>query len=215
MKKSVYSIVLMDDVIRAVDAQAYRLGTSRSNLINQILAEHLSCVTPEMRMRDIFATLESLVSADFKIQQQRSESFLTLKTALEYKYRPTINYKVELARAPDCYLGNLTVSIRTQSAQLIALFDSFFAYWIEMEMSFLAKIGLGDAYVYELSQGCFRRKLINTESLSKINTGEALNSYILLLDKFIKAFFSAPQSFNAVAQELENLYSGQLDYFII
>ena len=215
MKKSVYSIVLMDDVIRAVDAQAYRLGTSRSNLINQILAELLSCVTPEMRMRDIFATLESLVSADFKIQQQRSESFLTLKTALEYKYRPTINYKVELARAPDCYLGNLTVSIRTQSAQLIALFDSFFAYWIEMEMSFLAKIGLGDAYVYELSQGCFRRKLINTESLSKINTGEALNSYILLLDKFIKAFFSAPQSFNAVAQELENLYSGQLDYFII
>lgn len=215
MKKSVYSIVLMDDVIRAVDAQAYRLGTSRSNLINQILAEHLSCVTPEMRMRDIFATLESLVSADFKIQQQRSESFLTLKTALEYKYRPTINYKVELARAPDCYLGNLTVSIRTQSAQLIALFDSFFAYWIEMEMSFLAKIGLGDAYAYELSQGCFRRKLINTESLSKINTGEALNSYILLLDKYIKAFFSAPQSFNAVAQELENLYSGQLDYFII
>ncbi|MBE6856521.1 MAG: hypothetical protein E7500_03720 [Ruminococcus sp.] len=215
MKKSVYSIVLMDDVIRAVDAQAYRLGTSRSNLINQILAEHLSCVTPEMRMRDIFATLESLVSADFKIQQQRSESFLTLKTALEYKYRPTINYKVELARAPDCYLGNLTVSIRTQSAQLIALFDNFFAYWIEMEMSFLSKFGLSDVYAYELSQGCFRRKLINTESLSKINTGEALNSYILLLDKFIKAFFSAPQSFNAVAQELENLYSGQLDYFII
>ncbi|MBR6792065.1 MAG: hypothetical protein IKM49_02975 [Ruminococcus sp.] len=215
MKKSVYSIVLMDDVIRAVDAQAYRLGTSRSNLINQILAEHLSCVTPEMRMRDIFATLESLVSADFKIQQQRSESFLTLKTALEYKYRPTINYKVELARAPDCYLGNLTVSIRTQSAQLIALFDNFFAYWIEMEMSFLSEFGLSDVYAYELSQGCFRRKLINTESLSKINTGEALNSYILLLDKFIKAFFSAPQSFNAVAQELENLYSGQLDYFII
>lgn len=215
MKKSVYSIVLMDDVIRAVDAQAYRLGTSRSNLINQILAEHLSCVTPEMRMRDIFATLESLITSDFKIQQQRSESFLTLKTALEYKYRPTINYKVELARTPDCYLGNLTVSIRTQSAQLIALFDSFFAYWIEMEMSFLAKIGLSDVYVYELSQGCFRRKLINTESLSQINTGEALNSYILLLDKFIKAFFSTPQSFNAVAQELENLYSGQLDYFII
>ena len=45
----------MDDVIRAVDEQAYRLGTSRSNLINQILAEHLSCVTPEMR-RHIFRT---------------------------------------------------------------------------------------------------------------------------------------------------------------
>lgn len=215
MKKSVYSIVLMDDVIRAVDAQAYRLGTSRSNLINQILAEHLSCVTPEMRMRDIFATLESLISADFKIQQQRSESFLTLKTALEYKYRPTINYKVELARSPDCYLGNLTVNIRTQSAPLIALFDSFFAYWTELELSLLKKYNLHNNYSYELSSGCFRRRLLNTESLSQINTGEALNSYILLLDKFIKAFFSAPQSFNAVAPELENLYSRQLDYIII
>ena len=37
MKKSIYSLVLMDEVIRAVDEQAYRLGTSRSNLINQIL----------------------------------------------------------------------------------------------------------------------------------------------------------------------------------
>ena len=41
MKRSVYSLVLMDDVIKAVDEQAYRLGTSRSNLINQILAERL------------------------------------------------------------------------------------------------------------------------------------------------------------------------------
>ncbi len=65
MKKSVYSLVLMDDVIKAVDRQAYRLGTSRSNLINQILAEHLSCVTPEMRMRDIFASLSELMSSSF------------------------------------------------------------------------------------------------------------------------------------------------------
>ena len=33
LKKSVYSLVLMDEVIKAVDEQAYRLGTSRSNLI--------------------------------------------------------------------------------------------------------------------------------------------------------------------------------------
>ena len=81
MKKSVYSLVLMDDVIKAVDTEAYRRGTSRSNLINQILAEHLSCVTPEMRMREIFASLSELVSSSFQIQQQRSASLMTLKTA--------------------------------------------------------------------------------------------------------------------------------------
>ena len=36
MKKSVYSLVLMDDVVKAIDDMAYKLNTSRSNLINQI-----------------------------------------------------------------------------------------------------------------------------------------------------------------------------------
>ena len=103
MKRSVYSLVLMDDVIKAVDEQAYRLGKSRSNLINQILAERLSCVTPEMRMREIFDSMTELIGGAFRIQQQRSASLMTLRTALDYKYRPTINFKVELERAPvDC-----------------------------------------------------------------------------------------------------------------
>ena len=37
MKKSVYSLVLMDDVVNAIDDMAYQMNTSRSNLINQIL----------------------------------------------------------------------------------------------------------------------------------------------------------------------------------
>ena len=54
MKKSVYSLVLMDDVVKAIDQMAYENNTSRSNLINQILAEKVMLITPEMRMRDIF-----------------------------------------------------------------------------------------------------------------------------------------------------------------
>ena len=144
MKKSVYSLVLMDDVIKAVDRQAYRLGTSRSNLINQILAEHLSCVTPEMRMRDIFASLSELMSSSFQIQQQRSASLMTLKTALDYKYRPTISYKVELERAPDDKLGTLRVQIRTQSGSLIALINRFFVYRAKLETALLRHKGRDD-----------------------------------------------------------------------
>ena len=47
MKKSVYSLVLMDDIVAAIDELAYSLQTSRSNLINQILAEKVALVTPE------------------------------------------------------------------------------------------------------------------------------------------------------------------------
>lgn len=86
------------------------------NLINQILAERLSCVTPEMRMREIFDSMTELIGGAFRIQQQRSASLMTLRTALDYKYRPTINFKVELERAPVDCLGTLRVQIRTQSA---------------------------------------------------------------------------------------------------
>ena len=39
MKKSVYSLVLNDRVVEELDQLAYRQGTSRSALINRILAE--------------------------------------------------------------------------------------------------------------------------------------------------------------------------------
>lgn len=214
MKRSVYSLVLMDDVVKAVDKQAMLLGTSRSNLINQILAEHLSCITPEMRMKEIFSSVTQLLGGSFQIQPCRSESLMTLRTALEYKYRPAINYKVELQRSPDIYLGTLKVQIRTQNASLISLFDSFFMYWISLESGIFRQIGL-DGYTCDLSSGCFVRKLFNCGELSDSAAAEAIYSYITLLDKAVKLYFSAPQSFSAAAGELEQEYAGQLQHIII
>ena len=51
----------MDDVVEAIDRLAYERNTNRSNLINQILAEIVNFVTPEMRMRDIFTQLENIL----------------------------------------------------------------------------------------------------------------------------------------------------------
>ena len=62
MNKSVYSLVLMDNVVSEVDKLAYELGTSRSNLSNQILAEYVRYTTPEMRMRAIFDEMGDLVA---------------------------------------------------------------------------------------------------------------------------------------------------------
>ncbi len=214
MKRSVYSLVLMDDVVKAVDRQAILLGTSRSNLINQILAEHLSCITPEMRMKEIFSSVAELLGGSFQIQPCRSESLMTLRTALEYKYRPTINYKVELSRSPDIHIGTLKVQIRTQNASLIGLFNSFFTYWIKLETEIFRQIGL-DGYICDLSSGCFVRRLFNCGELSDKAAAEAIYSYITLLDKAVKLYFSAPQTFTAAAGELEQEYVRQLRHTII
>lgn len=214
MKKSVYSLVLMDDVIKAVDEQAYRLGTSRSNLINQILAEHLSCVTPEMRMREIFAQMTELMNSSFRIQEQHSPSLMTVKTALEYKYRPTINYKVELERSPQQYLGTLRVSIRTQSAALIDMFHSFFAYRAKLENSYLSRLGI-NSYSCEIGDGSFSRRLINTGALTGEQAGEAIGEYIKDLDRAVKTYFASPDTFGESAPILERDYRTLLGRYII
>lgn len=213
MKRSVYSLVLSDDVIKAVDKEAYRRGTSRSNLINQILAEQLSCITPEMRMRDIFDAVSGFVNGNFQIQQQRSASLMTLRTALEYKYRPTINYKVELERSPENFLGTLKVQIRTKSENLIEMFNSFFVYRIKFEMFQLAAHGYNN-YTCDLSSGSFTRKFLNS-SLSEEQAGIAISRYLTNLNDSIQIFFSAPQNFSKFAPELENDYKKMLKEFVI
>ena len=164
MKKSVYSLVLMDDVVRAVDAQAGRLGTSRSNLINQILAEHLSCVTPEMRMKAIFGQVQRLIDTTFQVQQQ-SPSAMTFRGSLQYKYHPTISYRVELNRVPERFLGKLSVSIRTQNQKLIRECTEFFRYRCEMEARELARLGFTD-YTAGIGAG----------TSTRIRTGEVAGS---------------------------------------
>lgn len=41
LKKTLYSLMLSDEVVREADRLAHQMGTNRSNLINQILAEYL------------------------------------------------------------------------------------------------------------------------------------------------------------------------------
>ena len=213
MKKSVYSLVLMDDVIRSVDEEAYKRGTSRSNLINQILAQYFSCRTPEMRMQEIFESMSGLVNDVFKIQQQRSASLITLRTALDYKYRPTINYKVELERNPGESLGVLRMSIRTQSNTLIAMFNSFFTYRIKLESDSLQQLG-ADKYSCRLSNGSFTRSLLNTE-LSENETAAAISMYLNNLNDSIQTFFISPERFKMNIPQLEAEYKNMLKKNII
>ena len=74
MQKSVYSLVLMDDVVAAVDRLAYREGTSRSNMINRILAEYTQLSTPEQRMQDIFSAISAVLDSQSALQPMLSAS---------------------------------------------------------------------------------------------------------------------------------------------
>ena len=86
MKKNIYSLVLSENVIAAVDRLAYERHTNRSNLINQILAEYVSYETPEKRMQNVFDRMQALLGSAFQPLESTSSTMLTLRSALSYKY---------------------------------------------------------------------------------------------------------------------------------
>ena len=62
MGRSLYSLILTDEVIEEIDKLAYRENTNRSNMINSILAQYVSLSTPQDRMKQIFMSLEKMIS---------------------------------------------------------------------------------------------------------------------------------------------------------
>ena len=189
MKKAVYSLVLSEDVVEAVDRMAYSRGTSRSNLINQILAEAVGYVTPERRMADIMQTLSRQMTGLFQLQEQASEGMLTIRSPLRYRYKPTIRYRVELYRQPEHAIGVLHASFRTQSKALIDDATAFFRTWAAAEQAH----GLCSKDDFTIEDGTWNRvfRMRAQSHVSSEELGEMIGLYIKKADAALKAYFAA------------------------
>lgn len=202
MHRSVYSIVLSDDVVREVDKLAYSLKTSRSALINQILADYVSYSTPEQRMRDVFSQMEQMLHGldSFQFLNQPSDSMVSIRSALRYKYNPTIRYSVELYRGSFPLIGALKVSFRTQNQQLIQSLHSFFSVWMAVENKYAASAFPQGRVPCGVEDGRYTREFLlpsgETEEPSSESIAQAISQYIRLFDASLKTYFShldAPQ----------------------
>ncbi|MBR5266409.1 MAG: hypothetical protein IKV63_07340 [Clostridia bacterium] len=210
-KKSMYSIMLMDSVVEAVDRAAYMNGTNRSNLINQILAEHLGVQTPEQKISSIFNRLigELSKAEGLTVLKEPSDFMLSLKSPLNYKYRPTIKYSVELYRTPQGNFGELRVVFRTQSRELLDKLDGFFRLWMLMEAHYIHKYFAPDAIEYEVGEGRFKRSFPvgnNTDLSDGSVLSVALGEYINNFDRSIKTYLYNDLS----PDEFQNMYVNSL-----
>lgn len=198
MGKSVYSLVLTDRLVEEVDRLAYARGTSRSNLINQILAEALSFVTPEKRISDIFSRLETMMGRTdgFKLNLQSGDSMLSLQSSLRYKYNPTIRYQLALYRNPSDAFGELRVYFRTKSPALLEHLTRFFVFWAKLESAVT-----GREISYEISPGKLVRKL-SANGNDPDRLADACARYITLFDTALKLYFENP----ARCDEIQTMY---------
>ncbi|MBR6106544.1 MAG: ribbon-helix-helix protein, CopG family [Oscillospiraceae bacterium] len=205
MKKAVYSLVLSEDVVEAVDRMAYARGTSRSNLINQLLAEAVGYVTPERRMAEILNTLSQQMNGLFQLQEQAADGMLTIRSPLRYRYKPTIRYRVELYRQPEQALGVLHASFRTQNKTLIADAEAFFRTWAALEV----QSGQCSESDYSIAEGAWNRlfRIPANKRISSDELGAAIGQYIKRVDAALKAYFAALPDHEA-AKEAASSYFG-------
>lgn len=194
MEKSLYSLMLMDSVVSEIDKIALRESTNRSNLVNQILAEYVSLMTPEKRIDNIFKSIERLLTdtselIPFVAPNQLS---MSMKSSLEYKYRPTIKYSVQLYRVPNGAIGELNVNFRTQSVALLAEITDFFRLWKRLEDAYIALHYKPGAIRYEL----YDAKLVRTIAVPKDRNytneevGYAISAYVKMFDELMKGYLN-------------------------
>lgn len=223
MKKSTYCLVLADRVVDEVDRLAYRRGISRSALINEILAESLSLTTPEKRNSSIFEEIAALLYPGeiFRELAPPTRSVMSMRSALTYKYNPTVRYTVELLRDPSLFPGGeqgvLRVSVRSTSQALLTELHRFYRLWagVERRFGFPADLSveehtlcrpiiprpspLFDGRVSSLPTG-------HTISEREGHAGASLAAFISLMDTGMKLCLREPEDDAALAG-MSDLYA--------
>lgn len=200
MKKTLYSLMLSDDVVREIDILAHRMGTNRSNLVNMILAEHVSLRTPEQQINDIFKALNELMSPSRELVPffEPNMPTMSLKSCLEYKYRPTVRYEVELYGASrNGAIGSLSVIFRTQSASLIEAMTMFFRLWCRLEERWFEPYG--GRREYALYEGKFQRTIGASHDMTSDELAKGISDYIKLFDGLMKRYIGGTMSADDVA----------------
>jgi hypothetical protein len=199
--------MLSEDVVREVDKLAHRMGVTRSGLINSILAEHVGFVTPERRINDILSQIEQFMqpSRDLVPFLAPNAMSLSLKSALEYKYRPTVKYEVTLFQGNEDPIGEISVVFRTQSEALLDSLNAFFRVWKQIEDVYF--IPAGKHVDYALYDGRFTRSIASPSRDADAETlAKVLAEYLEIFDSCMKRYITG----RAAADDLQRWYSSFL-----
>ena len=213
MSKSVYSLVLTDQVVEAIDTLAYTMGVSRSALIDRILASHVSYTTPEMRINSIFDSVSRLMTQQSGfIVQETGDRIMSIRSSLKYKYKPTVRYSLQLFRSNEKTEGELKVSFRTQSVELKARMEDFLRLWAGLEDKYIVN-SLPEGIQYLIEDGRFTRSFTLPESYRDKSDEEiaaAITAYIHMFDDVLKVYFANLDS-NAADQAAIQRYCEYLN----
>lgn len=204
MKKNMYSLMLTEEIVSEIDRIAAAKGTSRSGLINAILAEYVSYRTPEMRMNDMFDRMELMLkkSGGIETMMRSSDSLFQLRSMLAYKYNPAVNYSVELYRIMTDAIGEIRVSLRTQNERLKLYLMQFYKLWAGLEKMYLTHSDCA------ADGGKFVKRLVipGGNSMGEEELCIVISEYITAFDSALKAFFKHLDDADMAVRTVKEIY---------
>ncbi len=182
MSKSVYSMVLSDEVIGLIDNLALKSGKSRSTLVNEILASYVGYSTSKQRIEEILNFVTEAFEPHRRMRvERRQQSTIDFLSAINYKYNPRVTYSVELF-TEDEYSGYLKIALRTTSQALLTVINDFFNSFIRLERKYLGDVE------YAVVDGKLVRKLNFKERNTTSEIALKLTDYVNNIDKLINAY---------------------------
>lgn len=193
MSKSVYSLLLNDEVVYLVDKMANINGLSRSNMIEKILADAVRYETPEIRANTIFSEIEKILarSNTMRYLEQPSNYMASIMSALQYRYNPAIKYSVELF-PHSSHLGQLKVTLRTQNPMLIEYMSDFYTLYSVLEKKYY------NENARHIFDGVKFTRLFTfpTVTVSTKELAEHLTRFVKDFDELLSIYFTNLQSAN-------------------
>ena len=206
MGKSIYSLVLNEEVMKKVDRLADERGITRSTLVNEILANAVSYETPDMKLKNVFSEVKNIFFGhdNLRVISLPSGRSMTIKSTLPFRYKPTLKYSVEIYPFPveEGYMGELKVSSRSGSDLLISEIENFYRLFIALERKYLR-----DKREYGIEDGCFKRTLCFPrlgESASDI--AKSITGFINVFDMLIGQYFSYIENPSYAVKTVEQKY---------
>ena len=210
MSKSVYSLLLNDEVVELVDKLARVNGLSRSNMIEKVLANAVGYETPEIRANSIFGEIERLLSRSntMRYLEQPSSYMASIMSALSYRYNPAIRYSVELF-PKSSHLGQLKVTLRTQNPTLIEHMSDFYRLLAFLEKKYY------NENARHIIDGARLTRLFTfpIEPVSSKELAEHLTVYVKDFDELLSLYFSNltnPTAFSIIEKKFLDLKQNRI-----
>lgn len=190
MAKNLYSVILSEELVSLVDELAKKNNTSRSNQINNILANFFSYTTMDMQIDSILGFINNMLSKndEFQFLENNCDRQLSVKTSLDYKYNPSLKYSIELYKnLVNDSIGDLKIIYRISSPELRVKLERYFNYIVSFESSVNPTLVKTSMYEQKFIRQFYIEQDLN---FTYDEIAESITEYVNNIDRTLKKYLN-------------------------